>query len=93
MKSIAGVTIPKPEGAFYSIVGLPVADSEDFAKWLLTDFRDNNETVMIAPAGGFYATKGLGKNEVRIAYVLNTTDLKRCIELLTRALLQYASKT
>lgn len=86
---IKGVTIPKPEGAFYSIVGLPVEDSEDFAKWLLTDFRDNNETVMVAPAGGFYATKGMGKNEVRIAYVLNTVDLARCVELLTKALKAY----
>lgn len=92
LTSIPGVTIPKPEGAFYSIVGLPVVDSEDFAKWLLTDFRDNNETVMVAPAGGFYATSGLGKNEVRIAYVLNTTDLKRCVELLAKALQTYTSK-
>ncbi len=95
LKDIAGVTIPKPEGAFYSIVGLPVEDSEDFAKWLLTDFRDPSpstgqlETVMVAPAGGFYATKGLGKQEVRIAYVLNTTDLGRCVELLKKALEQY----
>ncbi len=89
VKKIPGVVIPKPEGAFYSIVGLPVDDAEDFCKWLLTDFRDNNETVMIAPAAGFYATKGLGKNEVRIAYVLNTTDLARCIELLVKALASY----
>lgn len=89
LKDIPGVTIPKPEGAFYSIVGLPVKDSEDFAKWLLTDFRDNNETIMVAPAGGFYATQGLGKSEVRIAYVLNTTDLTRCVELLKKALQTY----
>lgn len=89
LKKIPGVTIPKPEGAFYSIVGLPVSDSEDFCKWLLTDFRDNNETVMIAPAAGFYATAGLGKNEVRVAYVLNTKDLSRCIELLALALKKF----
>lgn len=89
LKKISGVTIPKPEGAFYSIVGLPVTDSEDFCKWLLTDFRDHGETVMLAPAAGFYATHGKGKNEVRIAYVLNTKALKRCIELLERALTQY----
>ena len=83
---IPGVVIPKPEGAFYSIVGLPIRDSEDFCRWLLTDFRDNNETLMVAPAAGFYATKGLGKNEVRVAYVLNTKDLKRCVELLAKAL-------
>ncbi len=91
MKQIPGVVIPKPEGAFYTIVGLPVADSEHFCQWLLTDFRDNNETLMLAPASGFYATPGKGKNEVRIAYVLNTTAITRCIELLKKALIQYAA--
>jgi len=86
MKKIPGVIIPKPEGAFYSIVKLPVKDSEHFCQWLLTDFRDNNETVMLAPAGGFYANPSLGKNEVRIAYVLNSEKLKRCIELIGKAL-------
>ncbi len=90
LKAIPGVVIPKPEGAFYTIVGLPVSDAEDFCTWLLTDFRDNNETVMIAPAAGFYATPGRGKNEVRIAYVLNTTAIQRCVELLAKALAQYA---
>lgn len=89
LKTTPGVTVSKPEGAFYTIVGLPVADAEDFCRWLLTDFRDNNETVMLAPAAGFYATPDLGKNEVRIAYVLNTKSLKRCIELLAIALEQY----
>ena len=92
LKKIPGVTIPRPEGAFYTIVGLPVSDSEDFCRWLLTDFRHNNETFMVAPAAGFYATKGLGKNEVRIAYVLNTKDLSRCIELLEIALMRYNKK-
>ncbi len=92
LKDVPGVIIPMPEGAFYTIVGLPVADSEDFCRWLLTDFRDNNETVMVAPASGFYATKGLGKNEVRIAYVLNTKDLARCVELLKKALIAYNKK-
>jgi aspartate aminotransferase len=95
LKKIHGVIIPKPEGAFYAIVGLPVADSERFCQWLLTDFRDSSassgqaETLMLAPASGFYATKGKGKNEVRIAYVLNTKDLKRCIDLLRTALKVY----
>ncbi len=89
LKKIPGVVIPKPEGAFYAIVKLPVADSEDFCTWLLTDFRDNNETVMIAPAGGFYSTSGLGKNEIRIAYVLNIQSLKRSIELIKIALAVY----
>lgn len=89
LKNIPGVTVSKPEGAFYAIVGLPVSDAEDFCRWLLTDFRDNNETVMFAPAAGFYATPGFGKNEVRIAYVLNTKSLRRGIELLNIALKQY----
>ena len=89
LKAIPGVVIPKPEGAFYTIVGLPVSDAEHFCQWLLTDFRDNNETVMIAPAAGFYATPGMGKNEVRIAYVLNITAISRCVELLKKALEVY----
>lgn len=89
LKEIPGVTIPKPEGAFYTIVGLPVADAEHFCQWLLTDFRDNNETVMLAPAAGFYATPGKGKNEVRIAYVLNIQSLSRCIEIIKKALQVY----
>lgn len=92
LRKIPSVTIPRPEGAFYTIVGLPVKDSEDFCRWLLTDFRDKGETVMIAPAAGFYATKGLGKSEVRIAYVLNTKDLSRSVELLRLALLAYNKK-
>lgn len=89
LQKVPGVTIPKPEGAFYAIVGLPVKDAESFCQWLLTDFRDNNETVMLAPAAGFYATPGKGKNEVRIAYVLNTQALSRCIEILKKALQVY----
>lgn len=92
LQKIPGVTCPKPEGAFYAIVGLPVKDAEDFCRWLLTDFQDNNETLMLAPAAGFYATLGLGKNEVRIAYVLNTKSIKRCLELLTLALRAYNSR-
>ena len=89
LKSISGVYLEKPEGAFYAIVKLPVKDSEDFCRWLLTDFKYKNETVMLAPAAGFYGTKGMGKNEVRIAYVLNTDDLKKAIEILRRALVEY----
>lgn len=99
LTSIPGVVIPKPEGAFYTIVGLPVADAEDFCKWLLTDFRDPSmvsgqpETIMIAPAAGFYATAGRGKNEVRIAYVLNVADLRRAVTILGKALKIYEQKT
>jgi len=92
LKHIPGVTIPKPEGAFYTIVGLPVRDAEDFAKYLLTTFRDENETVMVAPASGFYATPGKGKNEIRIAYVLNVDALKRSMEILKKALVCYGSR-
>jgi len=89
LKSIPGVYLEKPEGAFYAIVKLPVKDSEDFCRWLLTDFKYNNSTVMLAPAAGFYGTKGRGKNEVRIAYVLNVGDLEKAIEILRRALVEY----
>ncbi|MDP1722526.1 MAG: pyridoxal phosphate-dependent aminotransferase [Candidatus Gottesmanbacteria bacterium] len=98
LRHIPGVTIPKPEGAFYAIVGLPVEDAEHFCQWLLTDFRDPSpsadgsgqaETVMVAPAAGFYATPGKGKNEVRIAYVLSIPDIIRCIDILTKALNAY----
>jgi len=89
LKKIKGVFLEKPEGAFYTIVKLPVVDAEDFCRWLLTDFRYKNETVMLAPAAGFYATPGLGKNEVRIAYVLNVDDLQRSIKILEKALVEY----
>lgn len=93
LRKIPGVVVPKSEGAFYAIVGLPVKDSEHFCRWLLTDFRENNETLMLAPASGFYATAGKGKNEVRIAYVLNTRALKRSLELLAKALHAYKEKS
>lgn len=89
LKSIPGVYLEKPEGAFYAIVKLPVKDSEDFCQWLLEKFSYKNETVMLAPAAGFYGTKGRGKDEVRIAYVLNCNDLEKAIEILRRALVEY----
>jgi aspartate aminotransferase len=89
LKSIPGVFLEKPEGAFYTIVKLPVTDTEDFCQWLLSKFVHEKTTVMIAPAAGFYGTKGRGKNEVRIAYVLNTRDLEKAIEILRRALVEY----
>jgi aspartate aminotransferase len=92
LRKIPGVVIHKPEGAFYAIVGLPIDDAEDFAKYLLTTFRDNNETVMVAPAAGFYATPGCGKNEIRIAYVLNEKALRRSIDILRNALKAYNRK-
>ena len=91
LSKIPGVVVPMPKGAFYMIVGLPVDDADDFAKWLLSDFRHNNATTMVAPASGFYATEGLGKNQVRIAYVLNTDDLKNAIEIIRLGLEKYNS--
>lgn len=89
LKKIPGVFLEKPEGAFYTIVRLPVKDAEHFCQWLLSDFDLNKETAMIAPAAGFYATPGLGRNEVRIAYVLNSRDLRKSIEILQAALVKY----
>jgi len=84
--------IHKPEGAFYTMVELPIDDIDKFAKWLLTDFSYKGETVMVAPGTGFYATAGKGKKEARVAYVLNEKDLKKCAELLARAVKEYNSK-
>ena len=89
LNNIPGVFCPKPKGAFYTTVRLPVKNADDFSKWLLTDFEHNNQTVMLAPAAGFYATPGLGLNEVRIAYVLKLEDLKNAVECLKVALEQY----
>lgn len=91
MNEIPGVTCPKPGGAFYCIAKLPIEDSDDFCKWLLESFSLDGETVMLAPGSGFYITEGLGKQEVRIAYVLNSTDLKKAIKILKEALVVYAA--
>ena len=90
LQKIEGVKVAKPKGAFYCVVQLPVKDSDHFAQWLLEDFNDNNETVMVAPASGFYSTEGEGKNQVRIAYVLNKKDLIRSVDIIAKALKQYA---
>ena len=89
LRNIPGVNVVKPQGAFYVIASLPVENAEDFCAWCLTDFSDNGETVMMAPASGFYITPGLGPSEVRIAYVLKSDDLRRATELLAKALRQY----
>lgn len=89
LSKIDGVKTYKSEGAFYTIVGLPVEDADDFAKWLLTDFNHENETVMIAPASGFYNEEGRGKNEARIAFAISQEDIKRAINLLEIALKEY----
>ncbi len=89
LKKIEGVKVANPKGAFYCIAELPVKDSDDFAQWILEKFNYHNETVMVAPASGFYSTPGEGKNQVRIAYVLNKKDLTRSVEILAEALKQY----
>jgi aspartate aminotransferase len=89
LKNIPGVFCEKPEGAFYLICKLPVEDSNDFLIWMLEKFEDNGETVMAAPADGFYATEELGKNEIRIAYVLEPEKLKRAIEIMKKGLEAY----
>jgi aspartate aminotransferase len=92
LNKMPGVYCPKPKGAFYTVVKLPVDDSDKFAQWLLEEFEYKNQTVMVAPASGFYSTPGYGKNEVRIAYVLNINDLKNAMETLAEALTVYPGR-
>jgi len=92
LRKIPGVTCSEPKGAFYLVARLPVENAEDFAIFLLRDFNLNGETVMVAPAEGFYVTPGLGRNEIRIAYVLNTADLERAMRCLEAALENYRSR-
>ncbi|QLG44292.1 pyridoxal phosphate-dependent aminotransferase [Costertonia aggregata] len=89
LSKINGVTVAKPQGAFYCIAQLPIQDADHFAQWLLDDFHIDDETVMVAPAAGFYATNGLGKNQIRIAYVLDKGSLKRAVRILGEALNVY----
>jgi aspartate aminotransferase len=89
LQKIDGIKVASPKGAFYCVAELPVKDTDHFAQWMLESFSDNNETVMVAPASGFYSTAGEGKNQVRIAYVLESEILVRCAEILKIALEQY----
>jgi aspartate aminotransferase len=89
LNKIPNVKVSVPKGAFYCIAELPVKDADHFAQWLLESFSDQGETVMVAPASGFYSTPGSGKNQIRIAYVLNVNSLKRSVALLKKALEQY----
>lgn len=93
LNKMEGVYSPMPMGAFYTIARLPIDDSERFAQWLLQDFSYEGQTVMVAPAAGFYATPGMGRNEVRIAYVLKESDLKAAMKCLEVALKQYPGRT
>ena len=92
LNKIEGVFSPMPKGAFYSIIKLPIKDAEHFCQWLLEDFDYEGETVMLAPASGFYATEGLGKNEARIAYVLKIEDLEKAVKVLEKALKVYPGR-
>jgi aspartate aminotransferase len=92
LNMMPGVYCPKPKGAFYTVVKLPIDDSDRFAQWLLEDFSYKNRTVMVAPATGFYFTPGAGKNEVRVAYVLKIDDLREALEVLAEALKVYPGK-
>lgn len=91
LNKIPGVYSPIPMGAFYTMVRLPVDDAEKFCSWCLTDFDYEGETIMMAPGSGFYATPGMGRDEVRIAYALNIEDLKRAVVILEKALEAYNS--
>ena len=89
LNAMEGVFCPNPGGAFYAMAQLPIDDSDIFCQWLLSSFSHNNETLMLAPGTGFYATPGLGKNEVRLAYVLNVNDINKAMDCLELALKAY----
>jgi aspartate aminotransferase len=92
LSKIPGVRTYRPEGAFYTMVELPVDDADRFCAWLLTDFEHDKETVMMAPGSGFYATPGLGTKEARIAYVLRVEALSRSVQIIERALSAYPGR-
>ena len=92
LQKMEGVIAPRPMGAFYAAAQLPVDDAEKFAKWLLEEFNYNGETVMVAPMAGFYATKGLGTNQIRLAYVLKEEDLRHALVCLEKALETYPGR-
>jgi aspartate aminotransferase len=87
-----GVVCPEPRGAFYAIAQLPIDDGDVFCQWILESFSYKNQTVMMAPASGFYSTPGLGKNEVRFAYVLKTEDINAAMDCLEKALEEYPGR-
>lgn len=93
LQQIPGVVCEKPTGAFYVVVKLPIENAEEFVIWMLEEFDVDGETIMMAPAEGFYATKGLGKDEVRIAYVLNTEDMKKAMHILKQGLVAYNNRS
>jgi aspartate aminotransferase len=92
LNAIPGVFCPNPGGAFYAMAKLPIDDSDKFCQWLLESFSHNNQTVMLAPATGFYSTAGLGKQEVRLAYVINVDAINTAMDCLEKALEAYPGK-
>jgi aspartate aminotransferase len=93
LQAMPGVQCPVPGGAFYVMAHLPVDDAERFGEWLLTDFSYENQTLMLSPANGFYQTPDLGRQQVRLAYVLNLDDLAAALTCLEQALLAYPGRT
>ena len=93
LNKIEGVFTPCPMGAFYTIAELPVDDTESFAKWMLENFRIDNETTMVTPAASFYKTPGKGKNHARIAYVLELDEMKKALRILEEGLKAYPGRT
>jgi aspartate aminotransferase len=92
LKAIPGVTAYEPEGAFYIVIGLPVKDSEHFSRWLIEEYEFHGQTVLLAPGPGFYATRGAGANEVRLAFMLNGDDLRQSLVVLRAALEEYKKR-
>jgi aspartate aminotransferase len=93
LNKIEGVFTPLPMGAFYTIAELPVDDTESFAKWMLEEFRIDNETTMVTPAASFYKTPGMGKNHARIAYVLEVPEMEKALHILEEGLKAYPGRT
>jgi aspartate aminotransferase len=91
LQKIPGLLCRKPSGAFYIMAQFPIDDIERFSAWMLTDFSDGNETTMLAPGPGFYATPGRGTSEARLAYVLNAPDCRRAVELVARGIEEFNS--
>jgi aspartate aminotransferase len=93
LNQMPGVYCPNPGGAFYAMAKLPIDDTDKFCQWILESFSYNNKTIMLAPGTGFYTSIGLGKQEVRFAYVLNKEDINEAMDCLEQALLQYPGRT
>ncbi len=92
LNNMEGVYSPVPMGAFYTIAEIPVDSAEEFAKWMLTEFRYEGQTTMVTPAASFYKTTGVGQNHIRVAYVLEIPELKKALDVLENGLLAYPGR-